>query len=59
MGGLTFRPEGQISDCLVTGGLDTVRSHQETGSSQPCIVLLSTVGNVVLEKMCKAFGELE
>jgi len=43
---------------LVTGGLDTVRSQQKTGSSQSCLALLSTVGNVVLEKKCKAFGGL-
>jgi len=54
-----FLPEGQIRDCLVTGGLDTVRSQQKTGSSQSCIALRSTLGSVVPEKLCKAFGGLD
>jgi len=46
--------EGQIRDCLATGGSDTVRFTWQAAAN--AVALLSTVGNVVLEKMCKVYG---
>jgi len=53
-GGQTFWPEGRIRDCLPTGGPDTVRFAWQTAAN--AVVLLSTVGNVVLEKNVQGFG---
>jgi len=47
-------PEGRIRDCLAPGVPDTVPFTSQAAAN--VVAVLSTVGNVVLEKMCKEIG---
>jgi len=54
--GQTFWPECQIHHFLVIRGPDTVRFTWQAAANP--VTLLSTVETMVLERMCKIFGEL-
>jgi len=47
-GGQTFWPKGRICNCLATGGPNAKRFTWQAAAN--AVLLLSTVGNVVLEK---------